>query len=680
VSFSTRSSQPPNTDKETSAPEEGLTPDVAGERTPDVTDPDQTTTAKDGAPAQVNPPASDSTDTDTVDTEPNGAAGAEPDATMEATDAETDVKAPGTEAPGAGTQATAPGTADAGAPGGTWRDRHPGAARAVTRGADALAVVSVVFALLMPNQLSLLTPGRFAHIPAEAILIAGALLILPPKPRRVVSVLSGVGLGLLTILNGVDMGFYSVLSRPFYLVSDWPLFADGESFLEDSAGRAGAIGAVIGVVLLVIALLALMVLAILRLSDLMVRHRTTSTRSVLVLGIVWVTCATLNLQVAGAPLASRGATQHLRDRVHMVAEGLTDERTFARKAANDPFAKTPSDQLLTGLRGKDVIFTFIESYGRSAIEDPTMAKLVNPELAADSKELAKAGYSSRSAFLRSPTYGAGSWLAHSTFMSGLWVPNQQRYRTLTSHQRLTLSGAFRRTGAWRTVGIMPGVTEAWPERKFYGLDHVYDAHRLNYHGPKFSWSTMPDQYTLAAFQRLEHGRKHDKPLMTEMVLTSSHAPWAPIPRTVGWNQLGDGSIFNAIKKQGRTPEEVWRNADQVKTQYARSITYSVHNLVSYVKKYGNKNTVLVFLGDHQPVSTVSGTGASHDVPVAIVAHDRKVLDRISGWGWQDGLRPGANAPEWKMDTFRDRFLTAYGPKSGSGSAPVADSAAFQPAR
>jgi hypothetical protein len=49
----------------------------------------------------------------------------------------------------------------------------------------------------------------------------------------------------------------------------------------------------------------------------------------------------------------------------------------------------------------------------------------------------------------------------------------------------------------------------------------------------------------------------------------------------------------------------------------------------------------------------------HDVPITIVAKDPKVLDRISGWGWQDGLHPGAQAPVWKMDAFRDRFLTAY---------------------
>ncbi|GLZ05247.1 hypothetical protein Acsp03_27130 [Actinomadura sp. NBRC 104412] len=99
-----------------------------------------------------------------------------------------------------------------------------------------------------------------------------------------------------------------------------------------------------------------------------------------------------------------------------------------------------------------------------------------------------------------------------------------------------------------------------------------------------------------------------------------------------------------------------------KEGYARSSAYSLETLISYVERYGDDRLVLILLGDHQPLPVVTGHGAGRDVPISIVARDRSVLDRISVWGWQDGLRPGPAAPVWPMSVFRDRFLTAYGPR------------------
>ncbi|MFJ6568148.1 sulfatase [Streptomyces sp. NPDC091292] len=546
----------------------------------------------------------------------------------------------------------------------TWRDRHPRLARTTSRTTTVLAAALVLAALLLPDHLGSLTPGEFVRIPAEGVCGVALLLVLPARARRIAAVAAGLALGVLTLLNFLDMGFYATLARPFDPVLDWILLDDAEAFLQDSVGRAGAIGTVVVVAVLVVALLVLLTLAVVRLSRLLVRHSALATRTTLVAGTVWVVCAALGAQIAGVPVASDSVAGGVQDRADRIRQGIADEREFKREAADDPFANTPPDQLLTGLRGKDVIFAFIESYGRTAVEDPAMASQVGAVLADGTRRLRAAGYGSRSAFLTSPTAGGGSWLAHSTFLSGLWIKNQQRYRTVTSSDRLTVTGAFERTGAWRTVGIMPGVTGAWPEGRFYGLDHVYDSRTLGYQGPRFSWSRMPDQYTLSAFETLEHGRKDRgtprKPLMSEIILTSSHNPWAPIPRTIDWDEIGDGSVYDAIHDAGKDPKDVWKNPDQVRTEYRRSIEYSLTSLISYVEKYGNKNTVLVFLGDHQPVPTVTGDHASRDVPVSIVARDPAVLDRIADWDWTEGLKPGTNAPLWRMDTFRDRFLTAYG--------------------
>jgi hypothetical protein len=319
--------------------------------------------------------------------------------------------------------------------------------------------------------------------------------------------------------------------------------------------------------------------------------------------------------------------------------------------------------LLTGLRGKDVLIAFVESYGRVAVQDSAFSPRVDAVLDAGTSRLAAAGFCSVSAFLTSPTFGGISWLAHSTLQSGLWVDNQLRYDDLVASDRSTLSDAFKRAG-WRTVSDVPSDTQDWPQAtSFYHYDKTYDARNVGYAGPKFSYAAMPDQYTLSAFQRLELAKPAHAPVMAEIDLVSSHTPWAPLPRMVDWSALGDGAVFDGMPQQGPSPDAVWRDPAQVRLAYGRSVEYSLNTLISFVQAFHDDNLVLIVLGDHQPATIVSGSGASRDVPISVIAHDPAVLDRISGWGWQDGLRPGPTAPVWRMDAFRDRFLTAYGPVS-----------------
>jgi hypothetical protein len=75
--------------------------------------------------------------------------------------------------------------------------------------------------------------------------------------------------------------------------------------------------------------------------------------------------------------------------------------------------------------------------------------------------------------------------------------------------------------------------------------------------------------------------------------------------------------------------------------------------------------VVIVLGDHQPATVVSGYGATHDVPAAVLARDPAVLRRIADWGWTPGLRPDENGPVRPMESFRDDFLAAYGPTRGA---------------
>ncbi len=182
---------------------------------------------------------------------------------------------------------------------------------------------------------------------------------------------------------------------------------------------------------------------------------------------------------------------------------------------------------------------------------------------------------------------------------------------------------------------------------------------LGYRGLPFNWVTMPDQYVLSALHERERRGDARTPVMAEIALISSHAPWTPVAELVPWDQIGDGQIFDAQASAGLSPEEVWRDTDKIRDHYRRAIEYMLETLVSYVVNYGDEDLVILLLGDHQPAPLVSGDTQGKQVPVHLIAKDPDVIDAISGWNWQPGMIPGSDAPVWRMDTLRDRFVRAF---------------------
>nr|WP_042187052.1 sulfatase-like hydrolase/transferase [Kibdelosporangium sp. MJ126-NF4]CEL17771.1 CDP-alcohol phosphatidyltransferase [Kibdelosporangium sp. MJ126-NF4]CTQ91005.1 CDP-alcohol phosphatidyltransferase(EC:2.7.8.-) [Kibdelosporangium sp. MJ126-NF4] len=534
-------------------------------------------------------------------------------------------------------------------------DSAPKWRRITARALTVLAFVLVLFALVAPNELSKLTPWAVLRIPLEGLIGVALVLVLPPKPRRIVAAVLGSLLGVLLLWKLFDMGFHTTLARPFDPVFDWSFLGPGFDFLAGAIGHGSAVATAVGVVVLAVALVALTALSAVRLSRVVAGRPTAATRALAVLGIIWVGAA-----VFGQPIASRSAATLAYDHARQIGTSLQDAEAYNTEAVADAFRDTPGNQLLTGLHGKDVLFAFVESYGQVAIQDPVISPGVDAVLDAGTSTLRAAGFEARSAFITSSTVGGGSWLAHSTLQSGLLINNQKRYDTFVSSDRFTLSHAFKRAG-WKTVGIVPQNMKPWPEGKVYGYDQYYDTHNVGYKGKNFFYAQMPDQFTMSAFQRNELAAAGRKPVMAEIDLVSSHTPFVPLPKMIDWTAVGDGSVFTPQAENGTKPEAVWNDAGKTRAAYAESIQYSLTTLISYVQTYGNDNLVLVFLGDHQPQPVVAGDGATRNVPVTIVAKDPAVLERTASWGWHDGLNPGKEAPVWPMQAFRDRFLTAFGP-------------------
>jgi phosphatidylglycerophosphate synthase len=542
--------------------------------------------------------------------------------------------------------------------------------RRMLRSLTAVGAGVVVWgALLAPDRLDLLTPAAFLRIPVEGLVLVAIALLLPARPRRIVAIVAGVLFGLLAIFKVFDVVLYQEFARPFNPVVDWGNVGPAIGVVRDSIGTLATDVALVFVLLGLALIVALVTVAAVRLTSAAARHRSNSASAVAVLGLVAVVAATLSIQVSpGQPLASTSTARLAASRVHDVQTSVRDQQRFENTIhASDPYASIPTSKLLTGLRGKDVIIAFVESYGQVAVQGTSFSAGVDAVLRSGTTALTQAGYQTRSAFLTSPTFGGISWLAHSTLQSGLWVDNQQRYNQLVASNRYTLSDAFKQAG-WRTVSDVPSDDHTWaPGTAFYHYDKRYDRRNVGYHGPTFSYASVPDQFTLAAFQRLELQPGHS-PVMAEIDFVSSHTPWTPQPRMVSWDQLGDGSIFDPMPAQGLAPSVAWRNASTVQALYGQSIQYSMTALTQWITRLHDPNLVMIVLGDHQPATTVSGAGANHEVPISIITPDPNVIADVASWNWQSGLLPSPNAPVGSMDAFRNRFLSAF---SSTSQSPVA---------
>ena len=544
--------------------------------------------------------------------------------------------------------------------------------RVVGQVATGLAIAVVWAALATPDRPVDLTMTAFLRIPIEGVVLV-AVALLPRRGRHFFALMGGLGLAVLIVVRVLDVGFFSALDRPFNPVTDRSSIKSALSVLSDSIGHTRAILLTIAAIALITVVTAVTTVATIQVTRVAARHRRTTVRAVAALVAAWTLIAALGITTAGAPVASRSIAAALSGEAHQIQLGLRAQQTFNTELAEvDPYRLTPGSSLLTGLRGKDVLLVFIESYGQVAVQGSSFSPQVDALLKAGTTTLSNAGFTTRSAFLTSPTFGGGSWFAHSTMESGLWITNEGLYKQLAASKRFTLSQAFER-GGWRTVFDMPATADQWPEgQRLYHFDTLYDSTNVGYKGPSFGFAKIPDQYTLQALDQRELARPSHRSVFAQVVLDSSHSPWTPLPHLVPWGDLGNGAIFAPMTRNAASAVTVVGSVKRASAAYAQSIKYTLSALISFLARSDDKNLVVIALGDHQPAPVVSGYLATHNVPVMILARDQHVIDRMSGWGWQSGLLPNPSAPVWPMDKFRDRFLNTFGGSqtvraSGAGS-------------
>lgn len=332
-----------------------------------------------------------------------------------------------------------------------------------------------------------------------------------------------------------------------------------------------------------------------------------------------------------------------------------------------------ADLALAALRRRDVWLMPLESIGAIVYDHPeaqTRMPAIRTQFAAD---LAAGGWHVVSAFLKAPTFAGGSDLSHLSLLSGIDLSDPLRHDVLLTTQRETLITLFRSEG-YQTYGVYPGVFWDWPERAFYRFDTYVDGPRMQYAGPPMGYWKIPDQFSVAQFERL-HPRGA-KPRFVFFPTISCHLPFSPVPpfqpdreRLLGPEPFDAEDISRIAAERPN-----WLN---MRPDYWRMVEYTFQWLGNHLRTAPPDDRLYLFVGDHQPAASVTGEGASWDVPAYIVSRDPRLLQRFVQQGYHPGLEP-PRAPIGGLHDLTDHLLQAA--SAGGPGVPTTQLAVRLPGR
>jgi phosphatidylglycerophosphate synthase len=314
--------------------------------------------------------------------------------------------------------------------------------------------------------------------------------------------------------------------------------------------------------------------------------------------------------------------------------------------------RTPSH--LERLHHANVYLFFVESYGATVMNRPFFAERAVPVLRDVQANLGQRGFSMASGQLDSATYGGMSWLAHATLLTGVRTVNQLQYDILGVSRPRSLARIMHDAG-YRTLLVAPNTNRVSPGADFYDFDVTYRNWDFDYAGPPFAWASMPDQYVVD-FVRRHAIDEAAGPLFSTYVLVSSHAPWSHIPTMVDdWSEVGNGDIYN--RHPFKHTQTNWPDFSNASEPYVTSIAYDLRVLQRYLVDFVKDNSLVIILGDHQPVSELTENSSSWAVPIHVLSRDPALVEPFVTRGYARGMVPSdASAP---MESFLVGFLNDF---------------------
>lgn len=522
----------------------------------------------------------------------------------------------------------------------------------------AIAILVLHAVSVLPDQpMNLSWTALLRVTPELAALILAALVLGGTWAGVLLRGLVTAVLGVVTILRLADLAMLESLGRRFNPVGDLPLVDASVRLIAGSVGKPAAAAGVAGALILAVLILTVLWWAVgvlLRMAP-----RRPVWRGAGLVAATALIAAMVTVPPRGVAAMTPSVTAYATDRSQLAGRTLTALRHFRVEAAQDAMASLPDPLALID---RDVLVIFLESYGRTSFDTPFFAANLRT-LERGQDRLKGLGLSMASGFLTSPTHGGQSWLAHATLANGLWISDQTRYQAAIASGRRTLFHHAAEAG-FRTATVMPAIVRPWPEASTMGFQRILAEPDLGYAGPAFNWVTMPDQFTLAATDRLLRDGSDPRRLFAQIALISSHAPWTPVPRMLDWDSLGDGTVFEAMAQEGDPPNVLWRDRDRVRDHYRDTIDYVLEAALDYAARQADDPPLILLVGDHQAATSI-GLDERREVPIHVIG-PAALVDRTADWGLTPGLIPAKGRAAIPMESLRDHFLRSF---SGQNDVP-----------
>ena len=306
------------------------------------------------------------------------------------------------------------------------------------------------------------------------------------------------------------------------------------------------------------------------------------------------------------------------------------------------------------LDNPNIYVLFIESYGSVVQLLKEESPMYNTLVDSLDDELKKEGWYIASDYSKPPVIGGRSWLAFTSAMTGIPVKNHIYYNELlTNHYDYPHLIRFLKAHDYYTYRMKTmsnqkqstNISYALADR-FYAFDEWIKFDDIPYRGFRYDrLGGIPDQFAMNFFA--DSIRDSDKePFLFFSINMSSHAPWHPAPPLVkDWQSLN-------------TEKEAPSDYDQQKSQdesmlYYRSIEYVLKVMTEFVLKQIDNNSVVIFIGDHQPPGMTflcDGIINEYAVPIHILCKNRSYNEYLLQNSFVPSMRLNTNK-EVRMQHF-----------------------------